>query len=172
MGRLPKDPELRAQEIAAREAEARAKEEAKAAAAKPVSAPKVAETRGMRPKYPDYRVFRNKVDEYFNLCDDAGVFPDEKGMYLHLGIFEEDLDPLIGEDNPDALEYMRVLKLARYRRESWLSRNMVRDNKMANGCMNALKQEQNGGYIDRPSGSKKQTIEIVMADGVSKDLFK
>jgi hypothetical protein len=141
-------------------------------APKPAGIPAMRDTRGGRPLYNDHRKFRTKVDEYFQICDEAGVFPDEKGMFLHLGIFEEDLDNLVSDENEYADEYVRILKLARYRRESWLSRNMVRDNKMANGCMNALKQEQNGGYIDRPSSSKKQTVEIVMADGVSKDLFK
>lgn len=145
---------------------------AKKEAARPASAPHVKETRGRRAAYNDYRDFRKKVDEYFTLCEADGVFPDEKGMYLHLGIFEEDLDALVDPENEYADEYIRILKLARYRRESWLSRNMVRDNKMANGCMNALKQEQNGGYTDRPAASRQQKLLIVLPDGKSMDMFK
>jgi hypothetical protein len=112
------------------------------------------------------------VDEYFTECNELGVFPDEKGMYVFMNIFEEDIEPLISEENPDAEEYLRILKLARYRRESWLSRNMVADNKMASGCMNALKQEQNGGYTDRPIADKKQRVEVVLPGGMTMDLFK
>ena len=139
---------------------------------KPISAPAVRDTRGGKPTYSDYRTFRKKVDEYFVECDELGVFPDEKGMYVFMGIFEEDLEPLIADENPKANEYLRILKLARYRRESWLSRNMVADNKKANGCMNALKQEQNGGYTDRPVVDKKQRVELVLPDGMTMDLFK
>ena len=146
---------------------------AKKETSRPATAPKVGETRGRRPGYSDYRVFRTKVDEYFNKCEEEAVFPDEKGMFIHLGIFEEDLEPLIDpEITEDADEYLRVLKLARYRRESWLSRNMVRDNKMANGCMNALKQEQNGGYTDRPAAGKQQKVQIILPNGKDmSDLF-
>lgn len=139
---------------------------------KPVAAPAIKDTRGGRPKYNKYRDFRKKVDEYFVECNELGVFPDEKGMYVFMNIFEEDIEPLISEDNPDADEYLRILKLARYRRESWLSRNMVADNKMASGCMNALKQEQNGGYTDRPISDKKQRVEVVLPGGMTMDLFK
>jgi hypothetical protein len=140
---------------------------------KPATGPKVkTDTRGRRPEYSDYREFRKKVDEYFVQCEEDGVFPDEKGMFIHLNIFEEDLDALIDPENEYANEYLRILKLARYRRESWLSRNMVRDNKMANGCMNALKQEQNGGYTDRPAAGKQQKVQIILPNGKDmKDLF-
>lgn len=139
---------------------------------KPVSAPAIKDTRGGKPKYNNYRDFRKKVDDYFVECNEQGVFPDEKGMYVFMNIFEEDIEPLISEENPNADEYLRILKLARYRRESWLSRNMVADNKMASGCMNALKQEQNGGYTDRPTADKKQRVEVVLPGGMTMDLFK
>lgn len=139
---------------------------------KPVASAPILETRGGKPKYTDPTKFRKKVDEYFAVCDTQGVFPDEKGMYVFLNIFEEDVDELASEENPKHEEYQRVLKLARYRRESWLSRNMVADNKKAYGCMNALKQEQNGGYTDRPTTDKKQRFEIVLPDGMTMDMFK
>ena len=138
----------------------------------PKSAPKVVETRGRRPTYKDPKEFRTRVDEYFDDCDKNKVFPDEKGMYVFLKIFEEDLEPLLSQENPDAEEYLRILKLAKYRRESWLSRNMVSDNRMTNGCMNALKQEQNGGYTDRPAVDKSKSVRIIMPDGMTVDTFK
>lgn len=138
----------------------------------PISSPPIRDTRGGRPTYSDHRRLASKVNEYFKECEDAGVFPDEKGMYVYLGVFKEDIEPYLDESNPKASEYARILKLAQYRRESWLSRNMVSDIKKATGCMNALKQEQNGGYTDRPVADKKQTVEIVLPDGKTMEMFK
>ena len=140
---------------------------------KPVSAPPVKEeTRGRRPLYNDYRDFSTKVDEYFRSCDEQGIFPDEKGMFVYMDIFEDELEPLLSSSNKNADKYLRVLKRAQYRRESWLARNMVADAKKASGCMNALKQEQNGGYRDRSAENKSKRVQIVMPDGTSMDLFK
>lgn len=140
---------------------------------KPVSAPPVKEeTRGRRPTYNEPKNFAAKVDEYFRDCDEKGIFPDEKGMYVFMDIFEEEIDSLVSSDNKNADKYLRVLKRAQYRRESWLARNMVADNKMSSGCMNALKQEQNGGYRDRAEASKTKKVQIILPDGASMDMFK
>ena len=144
----------------------------KAEKAQPVSSPPIRDTRGGRPTYSDHRRLATKVNDYFKECEDAGVFPDEKGMYVYLGVFKEDIEQYLDDSNPKADEYVRILKLAQYRRESWLARNMVADVKMACGCMNALKQEQNGGYTDRPVVDKKQRVEIVLPDGATMELFK
>lgn len=138
----------------------------------PISSPPIRDTRGGRPTYSDYRKLQTKVNEYFASCDDDGVFPDEKGMYVFLGVFKEDIEQYLDDSNPKAEEYARILKLAQYRRESWLSRNMVADMRKATGCMNALKQEQNGGYTDRPVVDKKKRVEVIMPEGMSMDLFK
>lgn len=138
----------------------------------PVSSPPIRDTRGGRPTYSDYRKLQSRVNEYFANCEESGVFPDEKGMYVYLGVFKEDIEEYISESNPKADEYSRILKLAQYRRESWLSRNMVADQRMAQGCMNALKQEQNGGYTTRPVVDNKKRVEIILPDGATMELFK
>ena len=138
----------------------------------PVSSPPIRDTRGGRPTYSDYRRLASKVNDYFKECEGAGVFPDEKGMYVYLGVFKEDIEQYLEDTNPKAEEYARILKLAQYRRESWLSRNMVADMRKASGCMNALKQEQNGGYTDRPVADKRQRVELVLPDGMTMELFK
>ena len=51
------------------------------------------------------------------------------------------------------------------RRTSWLSRHMVADNKKTNGCMNALKQEENGGYMDKPADNGEKVLRIKV-DGI------
>jgi hypothetical protein len=48
---------------------------------------------------------------------------------------------------------------------------MVTEPKAANGCMSALKQPANGGYIDKPiadSGEKTLTINLVGIAGGEK----
>lgn len=133
----------------------------------------MAETRGRRPTYTDYKDLRKKVDEYFDKCAEVDEFPDEKGMLLHLRIFKDDVDALVDDSNENAYEFQRIFEIAKYRRESWLSRHMVADNKKANGCMNALKQEQNGGYADRSADRGKQQTLNIKIDGVGGwDAFK
>ena len=47
---------------------------------------------------------------------------------------------------------------------------MTSDNKRAQGCLNALKQPQNGGYIDRPQdngGEIKVTLNLGGVGGES-----
>ena len=123
-------------------------------------------------KYKDFKKFQKAIDDYFEECKaDNDRMPDLRGMYVSMGILDEDVEELLA-DNPHADKYIRALKFAQYRRESWLSRNMVADNKKSYGCMNALKQEQNGGYTDRPVVDKKQRIEIVLPDGATMDMFK
>ena len=39
---------------------------------------------------------------------------------------------------------------------------MVSDNKLAQGCLNALKQPENGGYVDRPVDSGEQKVTLVI----------
>jgi hypothetical protein len=56
--------------------------------------------------------------------------------------------------------------MAKLRRESWLARHMVADNKKASGCMNALKQMENGGYMDRNVAQDDKTLRIKV-DGIA-----
>lgn len=126
---------------------------------------------GQRPEYNNYVDLQRKVDEYFNKCAENDEFPDEKGMYLYLRVFKEDLEVKCEDSYPGHEEYRRILKEAQYQRESWLARHMVSDAKRANGCMNALKQEQNGAWIDRPD-KKQQTVKVELPAGMSWDSFK
>ena len=130
---------------------------------KPIPAPRIAETRGGTPLYNDPAAFQSAVLAYFDECEEAGCFPDEAGMFVALKIFEEDLQRLYEKE--DGWKYERVMKVAKLRRESWLARNMVADNKLTNGCMNALKQERNGGYNDRPKASEQKRV-VVVFEGV------
>ena len=69
----------------------------------------------------------------------------------------------VGFDSDFAKECREIFAKAAAKRESWLVRVMTSDNKRAQGCLNALKQPQNGGYIDRPQdngGEIKVTLNL------------
>lgn len=118
---------------------------------------------------------RELIDDYFKECrgkdpDDPGSFPDEAGMINYIQDRcspNEDVDAffhncvhesVVGDD---AVLFRRILERARRTRRSWLERTMVSSPKLATGCMNALKQEQNGGYIDRAKTDNDIKIQIM-----------
>lgn len=124
--------------------------------------------RGRKKTYtPDE--LRQKVDEYFAKCDGEGVFADWAGMKVFLGVNDDrTYEEWQKGDSDEAKEYREILSEAAAKRESWLVRVMTSDNKRAQGCLNALKQPQNGGYIDRPQdngGEIKLTINLAGVGG-------
>lgn len=111
--------------------------------------------------------FDKLVCDYLDNCDNNNVFPDEAGMILSLGISEREYKLLCGKE-----EYTDTITRAKLFRESWLARVMVSDNKRAQGCLNALKQEKNGGYIDRPIDRNEPRTLTIKLSGVGQEAFK
>ena len=109
-------------------------------------------------KYETAADLRAAVDEYFAETEGKGEFPDYAGMLIYLGIGDKTAKRYCA-DNEDYAEIFEETKL---RRESFLVRRMTKDNKLAQGCLNALKQEANGGYTDKPvdNGERKLVIEM------------
>lgn len=106
--------------------------------------------------------FKKKVMIYHRDCEETRLeFPDEAGLLNFLNISDEEYEEL--KNNPD---YAPIIRWARRRRTSWLERMMVTGKKGAVGCMNALKQEKNGGYADKPEGPRERKI-IVKMEGVT-----
>lgn len=108
------------------------------------------------------------IDNYFKTNEAKGEFPDYAGMLVYLGNAEDE-DVAIACDAND--EIRKLFAYAKKRRESFLIRRMTRDNKLANGCMNALKQPINGGYSDKnkEKGDRKLIIDF---SGIGKDAHK
>lgn len=128
--------------------------------------------KGGRPRtYWNPTDLKKKIDEYISECDRDGIFPDEAGMFLYLGIYQENYDFLISDDNPNQSRNLRIFEYARLCRKSRLMRTMVKDPKAANGCMNALKQIENGGLTDRPTENQDRKIHIKVAES-DEELFK
>ena len=117
--------------------------------------------------YETAAALRKVVDQYFTECEAAGEFPDYAGMKIAIGLRCEQTIARYCEDP----EYNEIFEEAKLRRESFLVRRMTKDNKLAQGCLNALKQPMNGGYTDRPidTGERKLVIEL---KGVGENAFK
>ena len=102
------------------------------------------------------RELRKGIDEYFDERTARGRFPTEAGMLLALGLSEERYAALRRERI-----FAREFERARLARMVWLENQMVTEGGKASGCMNALKQEKNGGYADRAAaGSREQKLVI------------
>ena len=132
------------------------------------------ETRGRKPKYETPEKLRAAIAAYFKDCEEKDTFPDYAGMCLYLKISKKTLDKYCDpEDNQDTADAFReVLEEAANMRESYLVRIMVTDNKRAQGCLNALKQKENGGYTDRPADSQEKTLKVQILGVGGWDAFK
>lgn len=131
------------------------------------------ETRGRKPTYPDPRILRQKVDEYFTECETKRVFPDYAGMRIFLKLSKEDVADLCDEEiqGEKAADYQEIFNYARDKRESLLVRKMVTDPKAAPGCKNALAMPENGGYSGKAAEKPDRKINIKVSDEDA-ELFK
>lgn len=121
--------------------------------------------------YPTPEALEAKIDEYFDHCIEAGdIFPDDAGMLEYLGLRPRSIEAYIYEDEQKD-GYREVLDRAKMRRESWLARRMVSEPRLATGCLAALKQPKNGGYIDRPQVQVEAKTLIIKTEGVGEDAF-
>lgn len=119
-------------------------------------------------KYNSPDELRAVVDEYFKRAVNANIFPDYAGMKIFIGLKDERTVKKYRDEDP---EYDEIFEEAKLRRESFLVRRMTANNKLAQGCLNALKQEINGGYTDKPveSGERKLVIEL---KGIGQNAYK
>ena len=118
----------------------------------------MADFRGRRPEWNDYKKLQQAVEKYFDECAATDDFPDYAGMLIYLQIDKERAKAMCEAE--DGEEFRRIFRTAELRRESWLARHMVSDNKKATGCMNALKQMENGGYQDKNAQQGERTLKI------------
>ena len=125
--------------------------------------------RGAKPLYTPAEL-AEKVDEFLTMCEEnekPPLFPD---LLLYLKISRTTYNRYMGRSSDSPAnweEYAEPLERAQLVRESYLLKRMVSDNKLAQGCLNALKQPENGGYTDRPvdSGEMKLTINLLGVGG-------
>lgn len=120
----------------------------------------------MAHKIYDLESLTNKIEEYFNICKEDNVFPDEAGMLVFLDISDKTYERYSKEEDLSI-----PIARARQRRESWLVQRMTGEPKLAQGCLNALKQPKNGGYVDRATDGESKSLTINLV-GVGAEAFK
>ena len=98
---------------------------------------------------------RGEIDRYFAQRRAEGRFPTEAGMLLALELSEEEYKKL-----SEARLFKKEFDRARLARNDWLENQMVTESGRASGCMNALKQEKNGGYADKTPATREQKLVI------------
>lgn len=109
------------------------------------------------------------VFNYITECENRKTFPDEAGMFIKIGLTKETAEKIYEKGG----EWAHPFEYAKLERESWLSRRMCSDPKLATGCMNALKQEKNGGYIDRPAkDNKPQELVVKFSKNITMEDLK
>ena len=113
-----------------------------------------------RPKKETAQQLRERIERYFSLREAEGRFPTEAGMLLELGMSEAEYAERM-EDG----RYRPELERARRRRMDWLENQMVTESGRATGCMNALKQENNGGYADKAGAGAEKRL-VIRLEGV------
>lgn len=116
--------------------------------------------RGPKPKYNDPLELQKRIDDYFDACTESDTFPDVAGLRLYLDVSTDTIEAMCKRDP----QYTDIFTRARDRRESWLARRATTEPRMATGCMLALKQPSNGGWIDKAQGDA-QTVKIVIQGG-------
>ena len=114
-----------------------------------------------KPKAQRAAELRERIEAYFAGREAEKRFPTEAGLLLALDLSEEKYEKLL-EDKVFRAEFDR----ARLARMDWLENQMVTESGRATGCMNALKQEKNGGYMDKAAqGSREQKL-VICLEGV------
>ena len=129
--------------------------------------------RGPKRKYKSAFDFGKAVNDFFEDCEERGVFPDEAGMFLFLGVrpvtvkrYCEDPDPV------EAERFEEILENAKLQRESWLNQAMTANPKGSIGYMSLLKQQKNGGYVDKPVDTSERSLTIVVNNVGGEAAFK
>lgn len=113
-------------------------------------------------KASDFTVetFSKAVMSYIQTQEAKDQFADLAGLRLCLKLSKAEMNKLTSEDNPDCEAYREILDYAQDRRESWLARTMTTDNKRQQGCYNAIKQTQNGGWADKSTDNGDKVLNL------------
>ena len=127
-----------------------------------------------RRRYETPEGMKRQVDDYISMMLAKDELPSFAGMLRYLNISKrtynrymniEEPDPELSDEERHA--YRKIFEDAQLVREDYLERRMVREPRAANGCMNSLKQPQNGGFKDRFEGEidAKITVNVIGVGG-------
>ena len=134
---------------------------------------------GAKRKFETPEGMRRQVQEYMNLMQEKDEFPSFAGMLRYLDISKrtyyrymntEEPDPEMSDEERHA--YRKVFEDAQLVREDWLERRMVKEPRAANGCMNSLKQVQNGGFKEKIEADVDARITVNVIGVGGENAFK
>ena len=108
---------------------------------------------------------KESVEEYFRICEEAGVFPDEAGMILHLGLSRRQYKEHMEGRGPRGGKYRQALEWALLRRESILVRDLFSESKSATGRMFLARQPENGGLDEKTPPQTDPRAEVLFSGG-------
>lgn len=111
-----------------------------------------------------------KMKAYFDSCGD-NKFPSLVGMYLYLGITEDEYRSYLKESSPDSRTYRRLDTLCMYKRQEWLTQASIRDSKNTSAYLHLLKQAENGGLGNEGQKSGNRTVTHEFGEGMTPELF-
>lgn len=105
--------------------------------------------------------------KYINRQKEAGEFFPEEGMYLFVDCTEAEVREMSEKDTKDGLYLRHFLEMAKLERAEWLNINGHANIKAAKFAEFQLKQQKNGGYIDKPmeKGDRTLTINLLGVGG-------
>ncbi len=110
--------------------------------------------------HPTWSNHRSSFERIAAKISTDGVFPDEAGMRMYLGLTHE-----MYKAYKDDRSFEAVFNWAQDMRESWAARRMAADPKSAQAYLAILKQPGNGGWVDRKPDKGDSTL-VVKAAGV------
>ena len=100
------------------------------------------------------------IQNYFKDCNEKGVFPDEAGMLVWMGLFPEDKDTLCKRDS----RFVSVFKRAEMLQESWLSRHAV-GGKNASAALALLKERKYGSVGKEKKADMSVKLNVSEIEG-------
>ena len=122
---------------------------------------------------------KRNVDRYMAERLEKDEMPTFAGMLKFLGISKRTYYRYMDDDNRDESmtdeerhAYRKIFEEAQLIREDFLERRMVSEPRLANGCMNALKQPQNGGFKDKIEGEIDARITVNVIGCGGENAFK
>ena len=122
---------------------------------------------------------KRNVEKYFAEREALGEFATFAGMLKFLGISKRTYYRYLEDDNgdesmseEDRRAYRKIFEDAELRREDYLEKKMVSEPRLANGCMNSLKQPQNGGFKEKIETELDARITVVTSGVGGENAFK
>ncbi len=118
---------------------------------------------GSPPKYATPEALDRNCRAYIELCSEQNAFPDEAGMLLFLKLPPATKARYEKNESGQYAGFAEVFKKYELLRESYLTRGMLADPKLAGACSFLLKQRKNGGYAEKQAdGGDAPQIRVLI----------